>query len=432
MGDEMMEWIRAYTDFLSNLFPFLCLDLFLNSFAICKKRSLQIPLRIFFLLIWVVYSIIPSIPYFLLVRALIDLAYVFLMVDNSILKRFFAFIEYEAYCYLCSAIIAVLHSFLTWDFNIFGYNETYTHYANIIGNSMPYIILSMYIILKRLSGFSSGKVYKRYFLTITGCIVLMLTICSMILGSNILDQEDIVPMIFTLLLILSLLCISIYRKVISVLDENAHAKMEIEKSAMLKDYYAHVEDNLKSLSILRHDFKNHLIIIQGYADQGRSDKLHNYIQSLHEVLVPAALIDTPSQLISSILNAKNETCRLRNITLHFEQAFDKVNINDFYIVTILSNLLDNAITAAAKCENGVITLRISQTGSYLEFDCTNNHVEQLQEKNRIFHTTKTKQKENHGLGITSMRRTVDKLHGKFHIDHTDNSFHINILLPNYQ
>lgn len=427
-----MDWLRAYTDFLSNLFPFLSLDLFLNSFAICKKRSLQISLRIFFLLIWVVYSIIPSIPFFLLVGALTDLAYVFVMVDNSILKRFLTFIKYEAYALLCLAVVAVLHSFLTWDFNIYDYNEPYTSYANIIGNSIPYIVLSMYIILKRLSGFPSGRVYKRYFLTITGCIVLMLTICSMILGSNILDQEDIVPMMFTLLLILSFLCISIYRKVISVLDENTHAKMEIEKGAMLKDYYAHVEDNLKSLSILRHDFKNHLIIIQGYADQGRSDKLHDYIQSLHEVLVPAALIDTPSQLISSILNAKNETCRLRNITLHFEQAFDKVNINDFCIVTILSNLLDNAITAAAKCENGNITLQILQTGSYLEFDCTNNHVEQLREKNRIFHTTKTTQKEIHGLGITSMRRTVDKLHGKLQIDHTDNSFHINILLPNYQ
>lgn len=427
-----MDWLRVYTDFLTNLFPFLSLNLFLTSFATCKKRSFQIPLRIFFLLIWIAYSIIPSIPYFFLVDALTNLAYVFLMVDNRILKRFLAFIKYEAYALLCLAIVAVLHSFLTWDFGIYDYNETYTHYVNIIGNFLPYIVLSMYIIFKRLSNFPSGRVYKRYFLTITGCIVLMLTICSMILGSNIIDQEDIVPMMFTLLLILSYLCISIYRKVINVLDENTHAKMEIEKSALLKDYYAHVEDNLKSLSILRHDFKNHLIIIQGYADQGRSDKLHDYIQSLHEVLVPAALIDTPSQLITSILNAKNETCRLRNITLHFEQAFDKVNINDFCIVTILSNLLDNAITAAAKCKNGVVTLRISQTGSYLEFDCTNNHVEQIQENNRIFHTTKTKQKEIHGLGITSMRRTVDKLHGKFHIDHTDNNFHVNILLPNYQ
>lgn len=427
-----MEWIRAYTALLVNIFPFLSLDLFLNSFAACKKRSFQIPLRIFFLFLWSAISLVPSVPYFFLVSVLINLAYAFLLVEGSILKCLSAFIRYEAYYFLGSTIIAVLHSLVTWDANIYVNNETYANYTNIIGNVMLYIILSMYIILKRLSNFPSGKVYKRYFLTITGGIALLLITCSMILGSNIIHQADAVPLIFTLLLILTFLCISIYHKVINVLDENAHAKIEIEKSAMLKDYYAHVEDNLKLLSILRHDFKNHLIIIQGYADQRQSDKLYSYIQSLQEALVPAALVDTPSQLISSIINAKNETCRLQNITLHFEQAFGIVNIDDFYIVTVLSNLLDNAITAAAKCENGVITLKISQTGPYLELDCTNNHVEQIQEKNQIFLTTKTTQKEIHGLGITSMRKAVDKLHGKFHIDYTDDNFHVNILLPNYQ
>lgn len=329
-------------------------------------------------------------------------------------------------------LIIIFHTLLIWDSSIYRSNELYANYSNLIDSFLVYVILNMYVILRKLANFPSGKVYKRYFLAITGGIVLMLITCSMILGSNIIDQEDAVPLIFTLLLILTFLCISIYHKVISVLDENAYAKIEIEKSAMLKDYYTHVEDNLKLLSILRHDFKNHLIIIQGYADQGQSDKLRSYIQSLHQALISATLVDTPSQLISSIINAKNETCRLQKITLHFEQAFGKINIDDFYIVTVLSNLLDNAITAAAKCENGVITLKISQTGPYLELDCTNTHVEQIQEKNQIFHTTKTAQKEIHGLGITSMRRVVDKLHGKIHINYTDNSFHVNILLPNYQ
>lgn len=426
-----MEWFRSYTDLLCNIFLFLSLDLFLNSFAACKKRNFQIPIRIIFVLIWGIISLIPHVPYFLLLNALLNLSYVFLLVESSILNRIIVYVKYEIYYFLGSVIIAIAHSFITWDVTIYETNKVYAIYAGIIGNSLLYIILSMYIIFRKLSVFPSGRIYKRYFLAITGGIVFLLILCSMILDSNIIKQEDVVPLIFSLLLIVTLLCISVYRKVISVLDENTHNKIEAEKNAIQKDYYTHVETNLKKLSILRHDFKNHLIIIQGYADQGEYEKLKNYIQSLHTELTPTDLINTPSQLISSILNAKNEECRRQNISFHFEQAFSKVSIEDFDIVTILSNLLDNAITAAAKCEAGCICLKILQTGTYLEIDCVNNHAEQIKEERNVFHTTKTEQKEIHGLGITSMRKTVEKLRGKINIDYTDNSFHVSILLPNY-
>ena len=426
-----MEWFRSYTDLLCNIFLFLSLDLFLNSFAACKKRNFQIPIRIIFVLIWGIISLIPHVPYFLLLSALLNLSYVFLLVESSILNRIIVYVKYEIYYFLGSVIIAIAHSLITWDVTIFETNKVYAIYASIIGNSLLYIILSMYIIFRKLSDFPSGRIYKRYFLAITGGIVFLLILCSMILDSNIIKQEDVVPLIFSLLLIVTLLCISVYRKVISVLDENTHNKIEAEKNSIQKDYYTHVEANLKKLSILRHDFKNHLIIIQGYADQGDNEKLKKYIQSLHEELTPTDLINTPSQLISSILNAKNEECRRQNISFHFEQAFSKVSIEDFDIVTILSNLLDNAITAAAKCESGSIYLKILQTGTYLDIDCVNDHAEQIKEERNVFHTTKTEQKEIHGLGITSMRKTVEKLRGKINIDYTDNSFHVNILLPNY-
>ena len=58
------------------------------------------------------------------------------------------------------------------------------------------------------------------------------------------------------------------------------------------------------------------------------------------------------------------------------------------MITILGNLLDNAITAASKCENGNLFLSISQLDSYLQIQINNTHIEDIQESDGIFQTTK--------------------------------------------
>ncbi len=426
-----MDWLQIYEDFIINFSVFFTLDLFLNHFAVCKSKKSHHFLKVLFIIIWGVYSIAPTIPYGDYISHILDFLYVLLLVNDKIRYRIVTYIKFKLYHYICSFVVAIFHTLVTLDAAIFVTNETYAAFASIIGHFLLYIILSMYIILRKLSDFPSGKTYKRYFLAITGVIILLLIVCSMLFGSSILEQQAIAPVIFSLLLIIALLCISIYHRVITILNENALTKIEAEKNALQQDYYAHVKESLKNLSLLRHDFKNHLLIIQGYATRDNKEELLNYIDSLYEGLSPVALIETPSTILSSLINAKNEDCKRKGITLHFNHNFKAIKISDFHLVTIMSNLLDNAITAAAKTDEKEITLRIEEINSYLVIDCVNYHREQLQVRNNIFFTTKPTQKEIHGLGITSMRKTVDALHGQMDIDYTENTFHVSILLPNY-
>ena len=328
--------------------------------------------------------------------------------------------------------IAVVHSLITMDATIYTTNNTYADYANMLGYFFVYIVLNIYIIIRNLSAFPKGRLYKNYFLAVMICMILVLILCTMLLGSNIINQEDVLPFMFSLLLLITLLCIIIYRRIVNILEENALAKIEAQTNALQQDYYTHVENNLKTLSILRHDFKNHLIILEGYARQQDTDKLLTYIQSIQETLAPTKLIQTPSALLSSLLNAKNEDCKLKGITLDFSQNFPELLMDDFHLVTIMSNLLDNAITAAAKCTESTITLSMIQLDSYLEIRCSNPHCEKLRPKKDIFLTTKEPEKEIHGLGITSMRRAVESLHGTLNINYTDETFHVVISVPNYK
>ena len=111
---------------------------------------------------------------------------------------------------------------------------------------------------------------------------------------------------------------------------------------------------------------------------------------------------------------------------------NRVAIDDFSITTIIGNLFDNAITAAQKCSSPWVRASLSQSGSYLELTIDNCHCEKIKEKNGEFATTKKDKNLLHGIGIKNVRKVVSDLNGQIDICYTDDTFHVNILLPNYE
>ena len=238
-------------------------------------------------------------------------------------------------------------------------------------------------------------------------------------------------MLFSSLFLLIALCIHIYHRYIDSIEKNIEAELLIEKSKLMNDYANQIDTNLKELHSLRHDIKNHLIIIDGYASQERFEDIHNYIQKVTDSYTSKPLFDTGSNAVSALLNAKYQLACDKNIDFKIEYDFPAIHIKDFYIITILGNLIDNATTAAAKCENGYIKLNMFQEGSYLKIEITNNHIEAIKENQGVFKTTKTDTTYRHGLGIKNIRSTVEQLNGQIDITYTEGTFDVDILVPNY-
>lgn len=427
-----MDYFRIYIDLLRNILPFLTYDLFITHFSHCvEKRKVNI-IRIVFLLIWTACSIIPHIPHFDIISFLLYVLYLILITQNKWIKKLLVYLGYQLYNFLASVVFVLVQIVVSPDWDIWDTNEIYRQYYHILGSFVIYTILYMYILFKKLSNFPMGKIYKRYFLVVISVMTSLLSICSIFIGREVLSLEDTAQLFFAILLMIAFLSLAIYKKVVFVLEENMLSKIEIEKNALEKDYAIQIEASLKKLSILRHDFKNHLIILQGYAGQDRKEELLEYIQKLTEEFSSTILVDTPSQLLSSLINAKKADCERVNVSFDFQWDFESIHIPDFELVTIFGNMLDNALTAASKCKDGFIELKVLERGGYLEIDCINNHMEHIEKEEEHFVTTKTNQPELHGLGLISLRRTVAKLRGELDIDYTDEQFHMNMLIPNYK
>ena len=99
------------------------------------------------------------------------------------------------------------------------------------------------------------------------------------------------------------------------------------------------------------------------------------------------------------------------------------------ICVVLGNLLDNAIEAASKVEEGLkwIKILIGKQNQMTFIKIENNYLYDPVIKNREFQTTK-QNKNAHGYGIRSVRRIIKKYDGTINLEAEAHVFRVRILL----
>ena len=420
----MSSLFRIYTDCLAN---FIDVFLFFRFVDNNRQEKASVKYKIFILCLYFLYSV-PNfyIPAF---STIIDFFFLIVITYPELKKSFCIFIKFQIYAYTSMTIILFLHSLLFNDRVTLFTSTIYEEYKFIIVSFLTYIFYVLYSNYKK-----NRKIRSHYYLYFS---VIILAVCLLLSYATLYicrrePESQIMPLLFSTLIILVLLCISLYDKFLILIEENANYKMQAEINRLQTDYALQIDENLKILRSVRHDIKNHLIIIDGYAAQKKFEKIHEYISRIGARFKDTAPIQTSSTAVSAILNEKSALAQQKNISCEITCNFPSLKIDDFTMITILGNLLDNAITAASKCSDGWIKADLQQEDSILVITVDNSHAERIREKDGVFTSTKTDNADIHGIGIKNVRKAVNDLRGQIEITYTENTFHVCIMLPNYK
>lgn len=420
----MSSLFRIYTDCLAN---FIDVFLFFRFVDNNRQEKASVKYKIFILCLYFLYSV-PNfyIPAF---STIIDFFFLIVITYPELKKSFCIFIKFQIYAYTSMTIILFLHSLLFNDRITLFTSTIYEEYKFIIVSFLTYIFYVLYSNYKK-----NRKIRSHYYLYFS---VIILAVCLLLSYATLYicrrePESQIMPLLFSTLIILVLLCISLYDKFLVLIEENANYKMQAEINRLQTDYALQIDENLKILRSVRHDIKNHLIIIDGYAAQKKFEKIHEYISRIGDRFKDTAPIQTSSTAVSAILNEKSALAQQKNISCEITCNFPSLKIDDFTMITILGNLLDNAITAASKCSDGWIKADLQQEDSILVITIDNSHAEEIQEKDGVFTSTKADTADIHGIGIKNVRKAVNDLRGQIEITYTENTFYVCIMLPNYK
>jgi sensor histidine kinase regulating citrate/malate metabolism len=184
-------------------------------------------------------------------------------------------------------------------------------------------------------------------------------------------------------------------------------------------YREHIREKEKTVQEFRkaeHDFKYKLVCLKDYAQRGAYEELNRYIDSLLEIKSTGSFsyVDTDNPLIDTLLNFKYELARQHNITFNIEaEVPNRLPFDDTDLCIILGNSIDNAIEAndyvseelrfiklTMKYENGnlIIIMENAFDGNII--------------KDRHGHIISRKEdKNNHGIGLNSIKHSLDKYNG---------------------
>lgn len=161
------------------------------------------------------------------------------------------------------------------------------------------------------------------------------------------------------------------------------------------------------------------------------EKLEQYIKDIYGGLDSETnAIDANNVIINTVLNTKYREAEALGIIFLLKIGdLSGLLIADKDIVTLLSNLLDNAIEACRKCERKVIKLKIVIEDGMVKIGVKNTSQNLLIYENGKIKTTKIFQKEEPGIGIKNIIEVTEKYGGFYVIKDEGGEFYFSIVIP---
>lgn len=196
-------------------------------------------------------------------------------------------------------------------------------------------------------------------------------------------------------------------------------------------YFQEYKDKQQDTAQFRHDWQNHMLVLQKMLQDGEYVKAEEYFEGLSGVSgVPAQKILTGNEILDMLLCIKERDCAEEDITVSMEGSLSELtHLHPVDSSILFSNLLDNAIEANQKVEtNRFINIRARLVNEAVYLEMENPMKDVLQYDGTQLVTTKA-DSDAHGLGLKNVAEIIKKYQGQYHIDGKENRFTIQIIFP---
>lgn len=335
-----------------------------------------------------------------------------------------------------TAEIAVLFVF-QYAFNANGYSELTNSNGAAIMEIISYLIVLLITVVINIIHKKSviTRLDTRGWIAFIMYPVTTIGVVSLLLY---VPQEEISQKVFRILIVFAICMLFLSILQFYLLENIMLREHEIYNKQALIEQAEHVNQMYRSLSEEReihkaraHDYINHLNALLALAEQNKNAEEIKYLkEQIGLESDNVDIIDTGDAVINAVLNYKYREAKKKGIIMPLMiDNLNNIKVSESDIVTILSNILDNAIEATEKCDTKKIVLQITkqEPDKVLFIDSCNTCLpESFSDKLRF--TTKA-DKENHGYGISNIKYVVEKNNGECIIDKTDNLFRIVITIP---
>lgn len=435
----MLEYI---TDITILIIEIVCYFTFFDIFAVKRKLSKSKIIITVFLLVLFLRLCIPFLRNYTIIKILITIIIILLSMlylykistIKALILTFFVQGILAIIDYIIIMILAKLYGDIT----------ALESASALIGRLI--IILSRLILFVGLIILSRISTKKNNSVTadmsdkewIQFLIFPIFTICAvMLMTSSVIKSyhSDIIAIYYIIAIGLIVLNLVVFHLISEILENSRNMK-EAEalrqQSIGQLELYNSMRENYNIQRQRTHEYKNQIVCMDMLMKKKDYSKLEDYIGNISDGLdAQLDMVDTNNDVVNAIFNAKYYEAIKNDVLVVLKiNDLSDIKISDNDIVTILSNLLDNAIEAAKQCDIGkrIVKIKMLYEDAVLSIAVSNSYkAEPVLTEDGYIRTTK-KDREEHGWGMRNVVAILEKYNAEYIIDYKNGEFVFSIIM----
>lgn len=333
-----------------------------------------------------------------------------------------------------ATLLIVSMSIVSLTSKLLGVNGSYVISQNyalryiliVIIKLVLFAVLRAYLLINNRNG-NISKGEGLFFVLFPSVTIFIIIPIIKVMNYSDLSNEYYIYIVLSIvgLLVLNIIIYFFY----SIRIHNINVENDLKQQIIKNDNeIKNLELYKESMSVARkikHDIKNHLVVIGGYINDNRNKEAQDYIKKvMGGVDNICSYINLDNPVIDYLINSKIEAANNKSINVKtlVESDASVPKINECELCSIVGNILDNAIENTKP--NGDIVINIRKQKGYFNL-VVKNSVENIDNLN--FETTK-EDKENHGLGLSIIKESISKYNGMLDLYNENNMFCVSAYL----
>ena len=245
------------------------------------------------------------------------------------------------------------------------------------------------------------------------------------------EEKDTSILVLALILVLVNVALYVFIYRIQKLQKSKYELKLINDRIDLEEKHSKEANTIwNNIRKVRHDLKNHFSVMQAQLDKGDITACKDYLNNIQETTVEnmGTLIRSGNTIVDYLINSQlSDKKDIQVLITGSVGDFD--DIADADMVSILGNIIDNAVEAVEKTtKTKRIEIYFSRVKGNRIIVCKNTVEEKVLEKNRKLFTTKS-DASSHGLGHQIVESTVKKYNGFVDYFEEDDMFGVQISIP---
>lgn len=255
-------------------------------------------------------------------------------------------------------------------------------------------------------------------------LVLIMLFEVIYLEGKIPTDQVVLSMSLTFVLGVFMIAV-LFLRYLQIKEKNMHYHARLEEASHKNETYLRNAKEQMDILKIKHDLRNHLIVLDNYIKQGTQKDLEEYMHNLLQHPGLKSFVKTKNEVVNAIINYK--ISNHPNIIFTIRHDEGTYAIEPEKITILLGNALDNAIESTQKNENeGEIRVILSENNQFIKIFISNPiHEYPIIDKGKL---VSSKASKYSGIGMLNIEQVVEELGGSVDFSIEDHRFNLTILL----